>query len=50
MNTYTTGRQENPVVAANPLGGFVVAFPFAWYANRYLLARGKGHALVHQYH
>jgi hypothetical protein len=32
------------------LGGFVVAFPFAWYANRYLLARGKGHALVHQYH
>jgi len=32
------------------LGGFVIAFPFAWYANRYLLARGKGHALVHQYH
>jgi hypothetical protein len=32
------------------LGGFVVAFPFAWYVNRYLLARGKGHALVHQYH
>lgn len=32
------------------LGGFAVAFPFAWYANRYLLARGKGHALVHQYH
>jgi hypothetical protein len=32
------------------LGGFAVAFPFAWYANRYLLERGKGHALVHQYH
>ncbi len=32
------------------LGGFVLAFPFAWYVNRYLLARGKGHALVHQYH
>lgn len=32
------------------LGGFLVAFPFAWWANRYLLARGKGHALVHQYH
>jgi hypothetical protein len=30
--------------------GFAVAFPFAWWANRYLLARGKGHALVHQYH
>jgi hypothetical protein len=32
------------------MGGFALAFPFAWYANRYLLARGKGHALVHQYH
>ena len=30
--------------------GFAVAFPFAWWANRYMLARGKGHALVHQYH
>ena len=30
--------------------GFAIAFPFAWWANRYLLARGKGHALVHQYH
>jgi hypothetical protein len=31
-------------------GGFAVAFPFAWLANRYMLARGKGHALVHAYH
>jgi len=30
--------------------GFAIALPFAWWANRYLLARGKGHALVHQYH
>src|SRR5215208_5611031 len=30
--------------------GFAIAFPFAWWANRYLLARGKGHALVHEYH
>jgi len=30
--------------------GFAVAFPFAFAANRYLLQRGKGHALVHQYH
>jgi hypothetical protein len=30
--------------------GFAIAFPFAWWANRYLLARGKGHALVHCYH
>jgi hypothetical protein len=30
--------------------GFAIAFPFAFAANRWLLARGKGHALVHQYH
>jgi len=30
--------------------GFAIAFPFAFLANRYLLVRGKGHALVHQYH
>lgn len=27
-----------------------VAFLFAWPVNRYLIARGKGHAIVHQYH
>jgi hypothetical protein len=30
--------------------GFVAAYPFAWFANRYMLARGKGHAVVHEYH
>ncbi len=35
---------------ASMLGGFAVAFPFAFVANRWLLARGKGHALVHRYH
>ena len=30
--------------------GFAIAFPFAFMANRYLIARGKGHALVHEYH
>jgi Domain of unknown function (DUF4396) len=32
------------------LGGFAVAFPFAFLVNRYLIARGKGHAVVHEYH
>lgn len=32
------------------LGGFVVAFPFAFLVNRWLLQRGKGHALVHESH
>ena len=30
--------------------GFAIAFPFAFLANKWLLERGKGHALVHQYH
>ncbi len=41
---------DDPLFWGPMLGGFVVAFPFAWYVNRYLLARGMGHALVHQYH
>jgi hypothetical protein len=28
----------------------VVAFAFAWPLNRWLIARGKGHAVVHAYH
>lgn len=40
----------NPLLWGSIALGFIVAFPFAWWANRYLLARGKGHALVHQYH
>ena len=30
--------------------GFVVAWPFAFLANRYMIARGKGHAVVHEHH
>ncbi len=30
--------------------GFAIAFPFAFGANRWLIGRGKGHALVHRYH
>jgi hypothetical protein len=28
----------------------VIAYPFAFLANRYLIARGKGHAVAHEYH
>ena len=35
---------------ASIAGGFAIAFPFAFLANRYLIARGRGHALVHEYH
>jgi uncharacterized protein DUF4396 len=30
--------------------GFGIAFGPAWAANRWLIARGKGHAVVHHYH
>ena len=30
--------------------GFAIAYPFAFAANRYMIARGKGHAVVHEHH
>ena len=35
---------------ASIAGGFVLAYPLAFLANRHLIARGKGHAVVHDYH
>jgi Domain of unknown function (DUF4396) len=32
------------------LGGFVIAYPFAFAVNRAMIRRGKGHAVVHEYH
>ena len=41
---------DEAIYWASMLGGFVIAFPFAFLVNRALLRRGKGHALVHEYH
>jgi hypothetical protein len=30
--------------------GFTIAFAPAWAANRWLIGRGRGHAVAHQYH
>jgi hypothetical protein len=30
--------------------GFTIALAPAWAANRWLIARGRGHAVAHQYH
>lgn len=30
--------------------GFTLAFPFAFWANRFMIGRGTGHALVHEHH
>jgi Domain of unknown function (DUF4396) len=32
------------------LGGFVIAWPFAFAVNRAMIRRGKGHAVTHQYY
>jgi hypothetical protein len=32
------------------LGGFVIAWPFAFAVNKAMIRRGKGHAVVHEYH
>jgi Domain of unknown function (DUF4396) len=32
------------------LGGFIIAWPFAFLVNRCMIARGKGHAVMHDYH
>jgi hypothetical protein len=32
------------------LGGFAIAWPFAFAVNRALIRRGKGHAVVHEHH
>jgi hypothetical protein len=40
----------DPLIYIAIAGGFVVAFPFAFWANRYMIARGTGHAVVHEYH
>ena len=35
---------------ASIAAGFAIAYPFAFLANRFMIARGKGHAVVHEHH
>ena len=46
---YTAGLGDW-LFYASIAGGFAIAYPFAFAANRYLIARGRGHALVHGHH
>ena len=41
---------DDPLFWGPLAGGFAVAFPVAFLANRALISRGRGHALVHQHH
>jgi Domain of unknown function (DUF4396) len=40
----------DPLIYLAIAGGFAVAFPFAFWANRFMIARGTGHSVVHEYH
>ena len=41
---------DSPLFWGTLAGGFAVAYPFAFLAQRYLIARGRGHARVHEHH
>src|SRR3954447_21958949 len=41
---------DDPLFYGSIAAGFAIAYPFAFLANRFLIARGKGHAVVHEYH
>jgi uncharacterized protein DUF4396 len=40
----------DPLLYGSIAAGFAIAYPFAFLANRYMIARGKGHAVVHEFH
>jgi hypothetical protein len=40
----------DPLFYGSIAAGFAIAYPFAFLANRYLIARGRGHAVMHEYH
>jgi 4-amino-4-deoxy-L-arabinose transferase-like glycosyltransferase len=40
----------DPLFYGSLAAGFAVAYPFAFWANRWQIARGRGHALMHEQH
>jgi hypothetical protein len=40
----------DPLLYGSIALGFAIAYPFAFLANRYMIARGKGHGVVHEHH
>jgi hypothetical protein len=39
----------DPLFYGSIAAGFAIAYPFAFWANRHLIARGRGHAVVHEH-
>jgi hypothetical protein len=48
-NALNAGLMD-PLFYGSIAVGFAIAYPFAFWANRYLIARGRGHAIVHGHH
>jgi len=48
--TATDAGLGEPLFYGSIAVGFAIAYPFAFLANRHLIARGRGHAVVHQHH
>src|SRR4051812_1954847 len=40
----------DPLFYGSIAAGFAIAYPFAFFANRYLISRRHGHAVMHQHH
>jgi hypothetical protein len=40
----------DPLFYGSIAAGFAIAYPFAFLANRYLIGRGRGHAVMHEHH
>lgn len=50
---FVTGAEAeigDPLLWISIAGGFVIAWPIAFLVNKAMIGRGKGHAVVHEYH
>jgi hypothetical protein len=50
MAIATVFGWPNGVQIGSIAAGFAIAYPFAFLANRYLIARGRRHAVAHRHH
>jgi hypothetical protein len=41
---------DEPLLYGSIAAGFAIAYPFAFLANRFMIARGKGCVVAHQHH
>jgi hypothetical protein len=46
----TEAEVDEPLLYGSIAAGFAIAYPFAFLANRFMIARGKGCVVAHQHH